>query len=505
MIVMSIASLTVDRRRQRPWNGRPWNGRVWAWVFAGIGWLNLSQAHGQQWAPVPNRAVEASAHPAAWMSQEQPPVGSQVSRPPVSRPPVSRPEPRSGPPVGRLVPTTNAGYRRPPQRLEPGLEPGLAPGAALAGQGIHGIEVYDPQIVAPQAHGAEAFGQELLGPELYGPELYGPELYGPEAYGPEIYGSEAYGPEMYGPEMYGLEYGYETYADGALFPRRPYWLPRLAERLTWRPLFPRRPYLRGAWSGGPPLEQPRTFWLNPFALQQGVGNFLFRGNQPADTGSLGFPFSAVPSHLVDRVPRPYLGHGQGYIGPRHIDRGQPLVGTSWTNRPFFVDGYTGALLGWNLNDALGQGHGTVTGVRLGWDFEHFWGAQFGFGFGNTQTDPLGNDISLRLADLSVLYYPWGDSRWRPYTGMGLGVGQYDFIDQNQIRINQIAVQIPLSIGVKYAFKPWWAFRVDATNYLSLPTGDLNFINQLALTLAVELRFGGQRRSYFPYSPSIQLR
>jgi len=220
---------------------------------------------------------------------------------------------------------------------------------------------------------------------------------------------------------------------------------------------------------------------------------------------LGFPFSVVPSHMVDRVPRPYLGHGQSYIGPRHIDRGQPLIGTSWTNRPFYVDGYTGALLGWGLNDVLGQGHGTVTGVRLGWDFEHFWGAQFGFGFGNTQTDPLGNDISLRLADLSVLYYPWGDSRWRPYTGMGLGVGQYDFINQDQRRIEQIAVQIPLSIGVKYAFRPWWAIRVDATNYLSLPTGELSFINQLALTLALELRFGGQRRSYFPYSPSIHLR
>jgi hypothetical protein len=67
------------------------------------------------------------------------------------------------------------------------------------------------------------------------------------------------------------------------------------------------------------------------------------------------------------------------------------------------------------------------------------------------------------------------------------------------------MQIPLSLGIKYAFRPWWALRVDATNYFVLPANDLKFINQLALTLAMEIRFGGQRRSYFPYSPSIQLR
>ena len=320
------------------------------------------------------------------------------------------------------------------------------------------------------------------------------------------------------PEGDGTAYGeydpYGEYGEGEnwaemgpppLFPNRPYLVPRVVDRLRWRPLFPNRPYLRGSWPGGPPLEQPRTFWLNPFAVQQGVGNFLFRGNQPADTGSLGFPFSVVPSHWVDRVPRPYLGHGQPYIGPRHIDRGQPLMGTSWANRPFFVDGYTGALFGWNLTENLNQTHGTISGVRLGWDFEHFWGTQFGLGFGSSDTDPDGREVAIRLADVSVLYYPWGDSRWRPYTGMGLGVGKYSFLDENALSVDEFAMQIPVSLGVKYAFRPWCALRLDATNYFVLPANELKFINQLALTLGVEVRFGGRRRSYFPYSPSIQLR
>lgn len=311
-----------------------------------------------------------------------------------------------------------------------------------------------------------------------------------------------------GDGYYSYDGDYQTQAytgPPPLFSDRPYIIPRVLDRLRWRPLFPNRPYLRGSWPGGPPLEQPRTFWWNPFAVQQGLGNFLFRGNQPADTGSLGFPFSTVPSHLVDRVPRPYIGQGQPYIGPRHIDRGQPLYGTSWTNRPYYVDGYTGVLFGWNLTDHLDQNHGTISGLRLGWDYEHFWGAQFGLGFGSTNTDPGGSDVSIRLADVSVLYYPWGDSRWRPYTGLGVGAGKYSFLDENGGSVDEFAMQIPLSLGIKYAFRPWWALRVDATNYFVLPANDLNFINQLALTLAMEIRFGGQRRSYFPYSPSIQLR
>lgn len=298
---------------------------------------------------------------------------------------------------------------------------------------------------------------------------------------------------------------WSEYGPAPVFPNRPYLVPRLVDRLRWRPLFPNRPYLRGSWPGGPPLEQPRTFWFNPFAVQQGLGNFLFRGNQPADTGSLGFPFSVVPSHLVDRVPRPYLGHGQPYIGPRHIERGQPLFGTSWVNRPYFIDGYTGALFSWNLTDNLDQTHGTISGLRLGWDYEHFWGAQFGLGFGSTNTDPNGDDVSIRLADVSVMYYPWGDSRWRPYTGLGLGAGKYSFLDETGSSVDEFAMQIPLSLGIKYAFRPWWALRVDATNYFVLPANELKFMNQLALTLGLEIRFGGQRRSYFPYSPSIQLR
>lgn len=311
-----------------------------------------------------------------------------------------------------------------------------------------------------------------------------------------------------GDEVYAADGEYVEWAETGqmpLFPNRPYLVPRVVDRLRWRPLFPNRPYLRGSWPGGPPLEQPRTFWLNPFAVQQGLGNFLFRGNQPADTGSLGFPFSVVPSHLVDRVPRPYLGHGQPYIGPRHIDRGQPLMGTSWVNRPYYVDGYTGALFGWNLTENLKQTHGTISGLRVGWDYEHFWGAQFGMGFGSSNTDPGGSDVSIRLADVSVMYYPWGDSRWRPYTGLGLGVGKYSFLDETGGSVDEFAMQIPLSMGVKYAFRPWWALRLDATNYLVLPANELKFINQLALTLGLEIRFGGQRRSYFPYSPSIQLR
>jgi len=301
--------------------------------------------------------------------------------------------------------------------------------------------------------------------------------------------------------------GYPSQNDaaGQIFPNRPYIVPRVVDRLQQRPWFPNRPMLRGAWSGGPALDQPRSFWLNPFSLQQGIGNFLFRGNQPADTGSLGFPFSMVPSHVVDRVPRPYLGHGQNYIQARHIDRGQPLMGTSWTNRPYYVNLFSGAFLANSLNSNTDQTSGTISGVRLGWDYDHYWGTEFRLGLGNTKVAGRSDQVDIRLADISVAYYPWGDSRWRPYTSVGLGVGNFSFLDQTFQSIDDYSIQIPISIGVKYAFKPWWGLRLDATNYLSMPSNDLEFMNNVSLTGAVEVRFGGRRRSYFPYSPSIQLK
>lgn len=309
---------------------------------------------------------------------------------------------------------------------------------------------------------------------------------------------ETYGDPVYAGEAMGI-------GGGALFPNRPYLVPRVADRLRWRPLFPSRPHLLGSWPGGPALEQPRSFWLNPFSVQQGLGNFLFRGNQPADTGSLGFPFSLVPSHVVDRVPRPYLGHGQDYVQARHINRGQPLQGTSWTNRPYSVDVFTGAFLASGLTENIGQGNGMVTGFRVGWDFDHYWGSEFRLGFANTRLDSRPDNVDIRLGDISVLYYPWGDSRWRPYTSVGLGIGSFEFLDENFRAIDDYALQVPIAIGVKYAFRPSWGLRLDATNYLSMPSNDLEFMNNVALTGAIELRFGGRRRSYFPYSPSIHIK
>lgn len=311
----------------------------------------------------------------------------------------------------------------------------------------------------------------------------------------------AVGPGVASGEMVpgGAYAGYEPW-----FPNRPHILSRTADRLRQRPVFPNRPYLFGGAAWGPAPERPHNFWFNPFAIPQGLGNLLFRGNYPADTGSLGFPYSLVPSHVVDRVPRPYIGHGQPYIQTSHIGRGQPLSGTSWQNRPFSVDGFTGALLSHRLNDDVDQTSGLITGFRLGWDYDHYWGSEFRMGFGNTGVVGSSEKVDVRLADVGVQYYPWGDARWRPYTGLGLGVGSFTFQDGSR-SVDDYAVQIPISVGVKYAFKPWWNLRLDVTNFLSLPSSELDFMNNVQLTGAVEYRFGGRRRSYFPYNPSIHLK
>lgn len=335
-----------------------------------------------------------------------------------------------------------------------------------------------------------------------------PPLPGLEAYTETELGTGEYATEAYD-DGYHASYDSASYDSAAAvtepwFPNRPHVVPRTLSRLRQRPLFPNRPHLMGTWTGGPPLERPRSVWFNPFAIQQGMGNWLFRGNHPTDTGSLGFPFSLVPSHLADRVPRPYLGYGQPAIQSPHIGMGQPLSGTSWTNRPFSVDVFSGAFLANKLNENIDQGNGLITGFRLGWDFDYYWGTEFRMGFGNTRVDGSSEKVDVRLGDLSVLYYPWGDSRWRPYTGLGLGLGNFAFQD-GSLAVDDYALQVPISVGMKYAFKPWWNLRLDFTNFLSMPSSNLDFMNNVQLTGALEYRFGGRRRSYFPYNPSIHLK
>ena len=234
-------------------------------------------------------------------------------------------------------------------------------------------------------------------------------------------------------------------------------------------------------------------------------------------GSRGYeegPPVAVSHSMLGHPPPPadrhrwwpplYFQHSDPNDPGRHVGLGEPLAGTSWLNRPFQAGWLVGALWGDDLTSSrVEQGSGLLGGYRLGWDFDHYWGTEGRFAFSNLrlsypQTGTAGGTASNHFWDVNLLYYPWGDARWRPYLSLGMGAANFRYWDDLGRRTNETAFALPIGLGVKYRWKKWLALRGDLTNNWSFGAGRTDSMHSVSLTLAAEVQFGGMRKSYFPF-------
>lgn len=132
----------------------------------------------------------------------------------------------------------------------------------------------------------------------------------------------------------------------------------------------------------------------------------------------------------------HMGFRHSSTHGRHTDRGLPLQGTSWMNRPYHVDWFSGPLLGDDLiANRVAQDNELFGGLRIGWDFDYYWGLEARFGWSNpnvqfNETQTVPNSGGYFVSDVDVVYYPWGDTKIRPYMLLGAGMARIDFIDEN---------------------------------------------------------------------------
>lgn len=199
--------------------------------------------------------------------------------------------------------------------------------------------------------------------------------------------------------------------------------------------------------------------------------------------------------------RRYSTHG------RNAGLGVPLVGTSWLNRPY----YAGIELGpvWVTKAPqphVSQDLDLLGGVYLGDDWDYYWGGELA---AQRATPELINSLQpaadrgdrLGIWTASLLYYPWGDSLYRPYWRCGIGAMEIDWPTDDGHRRDEALWAIPLGVGIKYPFRRWLAVRAEFGDTIGLGNSGVATQHDLAITFALEWRFGAHPRSYWPWNPS----
>lgn len=186
--------------------------------------------------------------------------------------------------------------------------------------------------------------------------------------------------------------------------------------------------------------------------------------------------------------------------------GEPLRGTSWRNRPVsvLIDGGALFMAGGPAanvrpdNDLFGA-------IGVGWDVDHYWGAQIRVGWStpdllNTLQTDMATQDNLFITDLSMLYYPWGDSRMRPYYRVGVGMTNLQYTNDNALAINQTLYTMPLAVGLKYLIHPKVAWRLELADSIAFGQNETDTLNNLTVTTGFEWRLGGPPTSYWAWEP-----
>jgi hypothetical protein len=201
----------------------------------------------------------------------------------------------------------------------------------------------------------------------------------------------------------------------------------------------------------------------------------------------------------------------------------------WQARPISVGFFAGGMFGGPLiDDWVGTTAGFDGGWRVGWDVEPDWGLETRFAFaslglydsgradaalialdnarGLAPNDPLRQRFDHRNAelfqwDVDFLYYPWKETRLRPYIMAGMGLTTINFTDRlgDGTRVN--CLSLPIGMGLKYLCEENLDLRLDLIDDIAMSNQHLETQNNFSLTAGIEFRFGGSRKIYWPFDLS----
>lgn len=252
--------------------------------------------------------------------------------------------------------------------------------------------------------------------------------------------------------------------------------------------------------------------------------------------------TAAPAE-AELAPCPHCGNGQWLAPdcPEHGVRRRTMASwfqggfasartplsseETWLYRPVNAGVFFGAAFGSDLiKDWVGQKSGYLGGLRVGWDFDPYWGVEVRYAVGDIRLYDSVREFrkaaeihaatgmifvenarysGRNFLDASLLFYPWGDVRLRPYILFGIGYVSIRFDDLLGNHYSHTTFGIPVAAGVKYLCTDRLALRFEINDTIIMGGDKTETVQDVSFTGGLEVRLGGSRRSYWPWNPGDQ--
>ncbi len=209
----------------------------------------------------------------------------------------------------------------------------------------------------------------------------------------------------------------------------------------------------------------------------------------------------------ERVP-PVSGVGDSKpisTAPPAVEPAVASDGYRWRDHPFSGGYFAGAIAG----DPFHSGHGDdavglAISKRYGWDFAEHWGLETkltdAWLNNSTRFNPSDTQIERALFwDASLMYYPWENTRFRPFVTLGAGMANFNVNDSQNQHVSRVLADVPFGLGFKYPIRDWLALRADLVDNLTIGGGGLPTMNNVVLMGGVEIRFGDLRKHFLPWT------
>jgi hypothetical protein len=153
-----------------------------------------------------------------------------------------------------------------------------------------------------------------------------------------------------------------------------------------------------------------------------------------------------------------------------------------------------------------QKAGLLGGYRIALDMDPHIGFETRMAFtsmklGYARGNPLGRKSDVVMWDLDLMYYPTGESRFRPFFTTGIGIVDVDFRDETGYGYDELVLGMPFGCGFKYRWDRYLILRMDLRDNLAFAaTSGLETMHNFSMTFGLEFRFGGPKTRYFPWQP-----